>query len=173
MNSIRNISLVAGIGAIALCLAGCASVKYREAQVGPVTARADLVNGVASYYDIEVARPAEAQAPKLWLKLPTGQIIDQRWFAYNYLKKAGFVGEDSKDFQPGKSYTHELSRYGASFYFNMGALVSMRLTKTSGTATGISLARENSNEFFSLPLTQEQFEKVFGRPDRMSDGFHL
>jgi hypothetical protein len=152
-------------------MTGCLSPKTRYTDIGNVSARARLQEGIASYYQIEISRPTDALAPRIWLRLPNGKIIDRTWFTYTALKQAGFVGFDERDNQPGNNYSHELKRYGASFLFDNGTLIMLRLSQTTGDVVGIS--REHGKQFKSLPLSQEELEQLFGHPDRISDKSRL
>ncbi len=163
--------LLTGLCLSALCLTGCASTSIRTTDIGCVSARAHLDKGVATYYEIEINQPVDASAPPMLLRLPSGFVISRKSFTYVALKKAGFVGMDERDYQPGSQYTHELKRYGASFLFSNGALVTLRLSQTPGEAVGI--ARDHGKRFYTLPMSQQEIEELFGHPDKVSDGFSL
>jgi hypothetical protein len=154
-----------------LTLAGCVFRNSRQTEFGPVSARAHLTKGVASYYEINIRRPNEPSAPRIWIRLPDGKVIDRKSFNYTALSKLGFLDSSAHDFQPDKEYMNALSRYGASFFFNNGELISMHLFVADGNLVGI--ARAGTNQFRSLPLTQQELEQIFGRPDDTSEGFHL
>ncbi|MFO1476519.1 MAG: hypothetical protein U1F98_07700 [Verrucomicrobiota bacterium] len=168
--SVRKL-LSMGLSLLAiLAAAGCANSRTTE--IGRVSARAHLTKDVASYYEIDIRRPTEIGAPRIILRLPSGQVIERKAFNYTALSKAGFIdGGDEHDFQPSKGYMNALSRYGASFFFNNGEMVYMRLFQISGPA--VAVAREGTKNFYTLPLTQEQLEQVFGRPDDSSDGLRI
>ncbi len=163
--------VAAGVCLAALCVAGCMSPNTRTTEIGKVSAYARLKDGVASYYQVEIGQPLDPHAPRIWFKLPEGKIIDRPWFVFKYLEQAGFVNLPDKEYQPGSPYSHELTRSGVAFCFSYGTLEMIRLTETAGIPVGIGL--EHGKEFYTLPLSQEQLEKLFGKPDRMSDKFHL
>lgn len=168
---VRRARVVAAAVCLAvLCLAGCKS-NTRLTDIGLVSAKARLKDGVASYYQVEIGQPLDPHAPRIWLKLPEGKIIDRPWFNFNFLQQAGFVNAPDKEYQPGSPYSQELVRSGVAFCFSYGTLELIRFTETAGTPVGIGL--EHGKEFYSLPLSQQQLEKLFGKPDRMSDKFHL
>src|SRR5262249_50900522 len=125
------------------------------------------------YNELEIYEPLDALTPQIWLRLPEpdGRILDQKWFTYPTLKQAGFLGSDEKDFAPDSIYTHELSRYGVALFFSYGALQMIRVSKTSSPAA--SIARESGKLWFTMPLTQEQLEQLFGHPEKQSDQFEL
>jgi hypothetical protein len=156
-----------GLGLILSCLTGCASLTVREAKLGTVTAHAQVEKKIPSYFEIEIEKPLDDSAPRLWIKMPNGKIIDRAWFNYANLKLAGFQSFPEKDYQPGARFTQELTRYGASFFFDLGSLKMIRFTQTTGDS--VSLAREKGKDFYKLPLTQEQLEQLFGKPDAVSD----
>jgi hypothetical protein len=163
--------LMAFVWLTALGMTGCMTPNTREVNIGSVTARAHLREGVASYYQIEIRRPTAALAPSLLLKLPDGRILDRKSFTYPALKQAGFLGPEGGDFNPNNPYSHELSRYGVSFFFNQGTLVLMRISETTGPVA--SIAGERAKIFRTLPFSQEILEKLFGRPEKTSDKFQL
>lgn len=155
----------------ALCLAGCVSNNTRIADIGCVTARAHLDKGVASYNQIEIANPLDEHAPKVWLRLPDGKIIDRPWFTFGNLQAAGFVNVADKEYQPGSVYDHELTAYGASFLFTGGTIALLRVIETPDKKIGICL--EHGKKFFTLPMTQQELEQLFGKPDKISDKWRL
>src|SRR5262245_14967383 len=156
---------------MALGLCGCVSPNTRHAQFGRVAANAHLEKGTPTYNELEIYEPLDVLTPQIWLRLPDGRVLDKKWFSYATLKQAGFTGSDEKDFEPGSIYTHELSRYGVSFFFSYGTLKMIRLSKTQGPA--VSFGRENGTLFYTMPLTQEQLEQLFGHPEKVSDKFEL
>ena len=164
--------VVTGLCLMALGLAGCMSPNLRHVQFARVAAHANLTKGVASYYEIEIDKPATTGAPLLVLELPNGQVLDRKSFTYEALKQAGFTSSETEDFQPGKTYSHELSRYGATFYFNYGVLMVLRIS-TPTTGPGLGFAGERSKQFYHLPLTQEELQRLFGRPDKTKDEFRI
>jgi hypothetical protein len=153
-----------GLCLSALGLAGCAS-HTRYADIGCVTAHADVKDGVAAYNEIKITGPTDPNAPRINLKIPNGQIIDRKSLTYLALKKAGFEEVPSDAQQPGASYDYRLSRYGAFFVFFNGRLVEMYLSKTPNTS--IEIGRERSKKFYALPLTQAQLEELFGHPEKI------
>jgi hypothetical protein len=163
--------LAASICWMALSLCGCMSANTRHAQFGRVSATAHLTKGVPTYNTLEVYEPLDVLTPQIWLRLPDGRVLDRKWFIYSTLKQAGFTGSDEKDFTPSSIYTHELSRYGVTFFFAYGTLKMIRLSTTTGPAANI--ARENSQLFYTMPMTQEQLEQLFGRPEKQSDKFEF
>src|SRR5262245_3251036 len=86
--------MLAGLCLFALSLCGCVSDNNRRAEFSHVAARAKLDKGVATYHEIEVTEPMDALAPRIWIKLPDGRILDRKWFGYSTLKQAGFAGSD-------------------------------------------------------------------------------
>ncbi len=163
--------LLAGLFLVALGVTGCMTPNTREVEIGLVSARARLVEGKASFYEIDIRKPMADTAPRILLQLPDGRTIDRTGFTYLNLKQLGFLGEEGNDYNPGKAYSHQLSRYGASFYFNQGTLLLIRITQTDGPQ--ISFAGERKPIYRSLPLTQEELEKLFGRPDKLDDSYKL
>jgi hypothetical protein len=155
----------------ALGVTGCMTPNIREVNIGQVSALARLREGKATYYQIEIRKPMNATAPHILLELPDGKIIDRTSFNYPALKKAGFMSPSEGDFNPGKAYSHELSRYGVSFFFNEGTLMLIRITQTTDVNVGIAGVRKK--EFKTLPFTQEDLEKIFGRPDKTAEGYQL
>jgi hypothetical protein len=171
MTSHRQLCLVAGLGFTALCLTGCVSPNTREVNIGLVSARAHLREGKATYYQIELRKPMDAAAPRILLQLPDGKIIDRTSFSYPALQRAGFISSAGGDYNPANAYSYELSRYGASFFFNEGTLVLIRLSQTTGPT--VSIAGERKKLFRTLPFSQEDLEKLFGRPDKTSERYQF
>lgn len=93
------------------------------------------------------------------------------------LRRAGF--EEKPDDFPRQYYDRKLgARFnvshlfrgrGVTFLFVDNTLVVMSLWATSKD-DGIGIGREDVEEFYSLPLTQEDLEHVFGHPDKIMDG---
>lgn len=158
-----------GIGLAALCLAGCISANTRYAEIGHVSAIAHLDKGSASYREIDIDQPMEASAPRLCLRLPNGRIVTRASFSYEALKKAGFEDIEQKD--QTLNYSYALTRYGASFFYFNGDLVSIKLSETKTEPIGVS--REGMKQFYTLPLSQDQIERLFGRPEKVSDKYRL
>jgi hypothetical protein len=171
MKSLRQNRLLAGVCFLALGLTGCVTSNYRSADIGMVTAHAHLKDGKATYYQLDLHRPTDAAAPRILLQLPNGKTLDRSLFTYAALKQAGFMGTDSQDFDPSKPYSHELSRYGVSFFFNHGSLVLIRMTQTTGPS--VAIAGERKKIFRTLPFAEEDLEKLFGKPDKVTDTFRL
>jgi hypothetical protein len=162
---------MAGLCTAALCLTGCVSPNIREADIGSVSARAHLIDGKASYYQIEIRHPTDAAAPHILFQLPDGQIIERTSFSYAALKKAGFVELEPRDLDPVKNLSYGLSRYGTSFFYNEGTLVLIRLSQAAGPT--VAIAGERKKVFRTLPLSQEDLERLFGKPDKTLEGYHL
>ena len=156
--------LITGLCLSVFGLAGCAS-HTRYADIGAVTARAEVKDGVAAYNEIKITGPTDPNAPRISLKLPNGQIIERKSFTYVALKKAGFEEVEGDAQQPSTSYDYKLSRYGAFFVFFNGRLVEMYLSKTVNT--GVEIGHERSKKFYALPLTQAQLEELFGHPEKI------
>jgi hypothetical protein len=163
--------LVAGLCFASLCLTGCVSPTIRQSDFGLVSARAHLAEGKASYYQIEIRKPTDAAAPRLLFQLPNGRIIDRTSFSYTALKQAGFMALEENDANLVNNYSYGLSRYGASFFFNEGTLVLIRLSQSTGPAIGI--AGERRKEFHPLPFSQQDLERLFGKPEKTAEGYHL
>ncbi len=156
--------LMIGLCLSALGLAGCAS-HTRYTDIGCVTARAEVKDGVAAYNEIKITGPTDPNAPRISLRIPNGQVIDRKSLTFVALKKAGFEEVPNDAQQPSASYDYKLSRYGAFFVFFNGRLVEMYLSKTPNTS--IEIARERSKKFYALPLTQAQLEELFGHPEKI------
>jgi hypothetical protein len=171
MKSHLTHGLLAGLFVVALGATGCMTPNTREVEIGMVSARARLVEGKATFYELEIHKPMADTAPRILLQLPDGKIIDRTGFSYLALKQAGFLGEEGNDYNPSNVYSHQLSRYGASFFYNQGTLMMIRISQTAGPS--VSFAGERKKIFRTLPLTQEELEKLFGRPDKTADSYNL
>jgi len=163
---------LAALSLLAALLAGCLFPNTKYTQIGPVSARAYIHdNNAPSYYEITIREPLDPSAPRILFKLPTGKIIDRRSFTYLALQQAGLIGNPQQEYQLDKDYSHVLSRWGLSFYFNNGELIRLRMEESTGTLVGIG--REGSKKFFTLPMTDQELAQVFGHPDDTSTGFRL
>ena len=163
---------MAALCVVIVWMAGCVFPNTRYTSIGNVSARAYIHdNNVPSYYEITIRQPLDSNAPRILLKLPTGKILDRRSYNYVALQQAGLIGNPEQEYQLDKDYSHVLSRWGVSFFFNNGELIRLRLEQSTGTLVGI--AREGSKKFFTLPMTQQDLEQVFGHPDDSSTGFRL
>ncbi len=170
MTSRSHHILVAGLCVLTLCLSGCLSPNLRYTDIGQVSARAHLRKGVASYYEIEIKRPTDASAPQFSIQLPDGQIIQHTSLTYDALKQAGFR-DFHRDYQP--QYSRELTGYGVSFHFSDDTLLLIRFGDVSRIGgDGAGIGREGVKQFYTLPLTQEDLESIFGHPDEISDGHY-
>jgi hypothetical protein len=158
---------------IVLGLTGCMSANVRRVQIGRVTAYAHLTKGVASYHEIEIQEPAAVGAPGVLLQLPNGRVLDRKSFTYDTLKQAGLISPEGQDYQPGNTYSNELSRYGLSFFFLNGRLMLLRLSETTGPGPAVGIAGERSKQFYHLPMTEDELHRLFGRPDRSKDEFRI
>ena len=159
--------------ALALALvAGCLFPNTRYTTIGNVSARAYIHDkNVPSYYEISIREPLDPNAPRIILKLPNGKILDRRSFTYLALQQAGLLGNPEQEYQPDKDYSHVISRWGLSFFFSNGELIRLRMEQSTGTLVGI--AREGSKKFYTLPMTEQELQQVFGHPDDSSTGFRL
>jgi hypothetical protein len=160
--------LAGGLCLLGLFLNGCVAPNHRYAEMGPVSARAHLRKGLPSYYNIEIQRPTDASAPLFSLRLPDGQILRRTSLTYDALKRTGF-SDYKPDYQT--QYSHELIGHGVSFRFSSDTLMVVQLGDVSRIGGGgVGIGRDEGKHFHVLPLTQEEFESVFGRPNKTSDG---
>jgi hypothetical protein len=151
---------------MAIGAAGCKSTRTSE--YGYVSATAVLRKGVPTYEQLEIRQPKGRLAPTVWLKLPDGRVIDRTWFDYYHLHQAGFYSAPDEEYQPANRYSQEFTRYGVSFCFFNGALEVLRISQTQGDQAAFSFDR--GTNFFTMPLTQDQLDKLLGKPDKVSDG---
>ena len=170
MTSRSHHVLVVCLCLLAFCLAGCLAPNLRYADIGQVSARAHLRKGVASYYQIEIKQPTDASAPQFSIRLPHGKILQRSFFTYDALKQAGFR-DLHRDYK--SQYSHELTGHGVSFCFSDDRLMLIRMSDVSRIGgDGAGIGREDGNRFYSLPLSQEDLETLFGRPNKIADGHY-
>jgi len=98
-------------------------------------------------------------------------VVDRKSLTYVTLKKAGFEEVHGDPQEPSSTYNYGLAKYGITCVFFNGTLTTLRLSKTETTGAGIG--RERDKQFYPLPLTQQQFEQIFGHPEKASDKAHL
>jgi hypothetical protein len=171
--------LATGLCWIALGLSACVSPNMRYVGIGCVSARAHLRKNVRPlYHEVEITRPTSTAAPRLRFRLPGGQILEQTALTCDGLRRAGF--EEKPDDFPRQYYdpklgtsfkvSHLFRGHGATFLFIDDTLVVVSFQMCG--VEGIGIGREDAKEFYSLPLTQEDLEHVFGHPDRIVDGHY-
>jgi hypothetical protein len=151
----------------------------RYTENGSMSARATLEKGVSPlYHEVKIIRPADDSAPRFCLRLPDGRIIGRASLTCDGLRQVGFeeihrdyrVGYYDKKLGKTVDVSHEFSGQGVTFVFVGDALVELSLFTSERSAVGIG--REDSEAFYTLPLTQADLERLFGHPDRISDGVY-
>ncbi len=162
-----------------VCLSGCIRPNMRYTETGSMSACATLQNGVLPlYHEVKIIRPADDSAPRLCLRLPDGRIIGRASLTCDGLRQVGFE-ESHRDYRSqyydkklGKTFdvSHELGGHGVTFVFVGDELVELRLFTSERSAIGIG--REDTKTFYTFPLTQADLERLFGHPDRISDGVY-
>ena len=164
---------------IAGCVSGCIRPNMRYTEIGSVSARATLQKGVTPlYHEVKITRPTDVSAQRFCLRLPDGKIINQASLTYDGLKRAGV--EDVKGYWQRKYYdtklgmdldvSHEVGASGIRCLFVGDTLVEISLFTSSTNA--VAVGREDTSQFYILPLTQADLEHIFGHPDKVSDGVY-
>jgi len=158
-----------------VCLSGCIRPNMRYTETGSMSARATLQKGVSPlYHEVKIIRPADDSAPRFTLRLADGGIIKRASLTCDGLRQAG-LEEIHRDYR-GQYYderlgktldvSHEFVGRGVTFLFVGDTLVELRLRDS------VAISRADLNRFYTLPLTQEDLEHIFGHPDKISDGVY-
>ena len=152
----------------------------RYTEKGNVIARATLQKGVKTlYHEIKITRPTDASSVLFSLQMPNGKIIERASFTYDGLKQAGIPDLHSDwqrqyyddNLKTNLNVSHEVRGRGIYCLFVGDTLVEMSLFTSTNNPVGIS--GQKAKQFYKLPLTQEDFENIFGRPDKVVVGISL
>jgi len=107
-------------------------------------------------------------------RLADGRIIERASLTCDGLRQAG-LEEIHRDYRAqyydkrlGKTFdvSHEFGGHGFTSLFVGDTLVELRLRGS------VAISRADLNRFYTLPLTQEDLEHIFGHPDKIVDGHY-
>jgi hypothetical protein len=158
-----QIILLTSLCLAALCLSGCANCRYSI--FGCVSARASLLEkGPVLYTAITIEPPTNKPAPPFCLRFPSGQVVQLSALTWDVVKGLGYtnvyVDYRSKDY-------HDLSVTGRGAMFRFENDKPVWIYVTPGE---VGISREDSKRFYTLPLTQDKLEELFGHPDKINSG---
>jgi hypothetical protein len=102
--------------------------------------------------------------PPFCLRLANGQIFQLSAVTLDVVKCAGYTNV-YVDYRTNDYHTLSVSGPGAAFRFVNDMPVWIYLT--SGT---VGISREDAKRFYTLPLTQDDLERLFGHPDKINTG---
>jgi len=149
----------------------------RYTTTGNVFARACLEKDAPPLYDyIKIKLPLNEKSLYFCLKMPDGQIVERTSMTCDGLQKAGFIdiyrgytaGYFDENTKKTLDVSHELESHGATFLFVGDTLMEIRLY--SRDVDGVAIGQKDMEKFYTLPLTQEALESIFGKPDKITDG---
>jgi hypothetical protein len=162
MKSRAHYVLLGSLCLVALCLAGCANIRYSV--FGCISARAELGQASLLYNVVTIEPPTNKPAPPFCLRFPDGQVVQLSALTSKIVKNAGYTNIVF-DFRTQDS--HNLSVYGNGASFRFFNEMPVWIYLTTG-AVGIS--REDAKRFYTLPMKQDELEQLFGHPDKINNG---
>jgi hypothetical protein len=163
MKSLAHIVLLAAFSSLALCLAGCANSRY--AVFGCVSARASLESGgLALYTTLTIEPTTNKPAPPIYLRFPNGQVMPFATMTLESLNTTDYTNLIFEYREPG---SHSISVDGSGARFDFANEKLARIYLTSGA---VSISREDNTRYFALPMSLDDLEHLFGRPDEINTG---
>jgi len=120
-------------------------------------------------FEVTIGRPVDAfdQRFAFSVRLSSGQVIKSEAFALELIQS---IATRTNALSSGEWGTGHVSYgvEGCSFVFQGERLVSFKAAEISlpnGTRLSATLGDAKAQKFFPLPLTKDQFQLLFGKPD--------
>lgn len=172
MNKPNIHQLVVGlilVGALSAC-----APNHRTVSNAEVEAAGSIITGQGSFSSITIGSPKSPiiEMPAFAIRLVDGTVLRPQDFPRIRNGSTGTRCPAPKDWPTGTE-CHRIE--GATFYFRGNTVVGVRLAETrlEAETLNIHIGEIDGDEFWSLPLPELIFIRIFGEPSETQDRFLL